>query len=263
MSILVAVKITILGSGTSTGIPVLGCPCPVCTSANPRNRRLRVSAYVDLGRHKVLIDCSPDFRRQALDNHIRQIDAVLFTHDHADHCHGLDDLRMVNYLQGYRDIPCWAPTASAERLLGRFGYAFGMSSYPGAPKLKLNPLEAGPFDCPGIGTVEAIPVPHGPAGTTFGYRIGRFAYVTDCNQVPPDARNRLRDLDVLVLDALRWKEHPTHMSIGQSLDVVTDVKPRLCVFTHMTHEVDHDSLQSKLPENVIVGYDGLTVETAG
>ncbi len=241
---------------------MVGCPCRVCNSVNPKNRRLRVSAYLETGERRVLIDCSPDFRRQALDYGIRRVDAVLFTHDHADHCHGLDDLRMINYLQHYQPIPCWAPTSSAERLLGRFGYAFGMSSYPGAPKLKLTPIEAGPFDCPGIGTFEAVPVPHGPAGTVFGYRIGRFAYVTDCNDVPPEALTRLTGLDVLVLDALRWQPHPTHMSIHRSLEVVEILKPRLCVFTHMTHEVDHDELQAKVPASVVIGYDGLTVDVA-
>lgn len=253
-------KVTILGSGTSTGVPVIGCPCRVCTSGNPKNRRLRVSAYLDTGTRKILIDCSPDFRRQALDNGLKRVDAVLFTHDHADHCHGIDDLRMMNYLQGYQPIPCWAPTPSAERLLGRFGYAFGMSSYPGAPKLKLTPIEPGRFDCLDLPEVEAIPVPHGPAGTTFAYRIGPFAYVTDCNDVPAAARERLRNLDILVLDALRWDPHPTHMSISSSLAVVEDLAPRLCIFTHMTHDVDHDELQGKMPGNVLVGYDGLSSE---
>ncbi len=251
-------EIVILGSGTSTGLPVLGCKCPVCNSAEPKDRRMRVSVAVKSRGKTILIDTSPDLREQALREKLFHVDAILFTHAHADHANGIDDTRLFNLNNGFKPIPAFASPETAEALVGRFGYAFGLSHYPGAPKLTMTPVQ-GSFEAAGL-AVEAIEVPHGPAGMTLAFRIGNFAYITDCNDVPEGARARLQGLDALVLDALRKEPHPTHLHFARAIELVGLIGPKRTYFTHLSHDIGHVRDGADLPEGVELAYDGLQIQ---
>lgn len=248
----------ILGSGTSTGIPVLGCGCTICNSGNPRHQRTRVSVAVHASGKTILIDTSPDLRFQALREKISRVDAVLFTHAHADHAHGIDDIRLFNYNNGYREIPAYAAPETAETLLARFGYAFGLSSYPGSPRLKMTAVQE-PFTTAGMKIVP-VPVPHGPAGLVLGFRIGSFAYVTDCNDIPPASIELLRGVNVLVLDALRKEPHPTHLHLERSLELAAEIRASRTFFTHLSHDINPEEDARHFPEGVAFAYDGLRIQ---
>lgn len=250
-------EVIILGSGTSTGVPVLGCDCEVCVSQNPRNQRTRVSCIVETAGKRLIIDTSPDLRAQCLREGIFAVDAILYTHAHADHANGVDDCRLFNFNNGYREIPAYASPATAETLLARFGYAFGLSSYPGAPKLRMHPVQD-TFRAAGV-EVTAVPVPHGPAGEVFGFRVGDYAYVTDCNDVPPEAMEKLRGLEVLVLDGLRKKTHPTHLHLDRSLEIIAELAPKRAWLTHVSHDLDIERDGPDLPDGVEFAYDGLRI----
>lgn len=255
-----SITATVLGCGTSTGVPVLGCRCRVCTSEDPRNTRTRVSCLVESGGRRLLIDTPPDLRQHALREGFKTVDAILFTHAHADHVHGVDDTRLLNYNNGYKEIPAFASPETAETLLARFGYAFGLSSYPGSPKLKMNSVQ-GVFDAAGVEVVP-VPVPHGPAGMVYGYRVGDFAYLTDCNDVPADALEKLRGLKVLILDCLRKDPHPTHLHLERSLELAAEIGASRTVFTHISHDLDYADGPKLLPEGVEFAHDGLRIEVA-
>ena len=253
-----SIEVTILGCGTSTGVPVLGCSCSVCTSEDARNRRTRVSCLVRVGSKRFLIDTPPDLREQALRAGFKTVDAILFTHAHADHVHGIDDTRLLNYNNGYKEIPAFASPETSETLLARFGYAFGLSNYPGSPKLKMNSVQE-KFTSAGV-EIDPVPVPHGPAGMVYGYRIGDFAYITDCNDVPVLAVEKLRGLKVLVLDCLRIDPHPTHLHLERSLELARLIGARRTVFTHLSHDLDYFSGPKLLPEGMEFAHDGLRIE---
>ena len=252
------IEVTILGCGTSTGVPVLGCTCAVCTSDDSRNKRTRVSCLVEVSGKRILIDTPPDLREQALREGFKTVDAILFTHAHADHVHGIDDTRLLNYNNGYREIPAFASPETAENLLARFGYAFGLSSYPGSPKLHMTGVQEG-FTVGGV-KIEPVPVPHGPAGTVYGFRIGDFAYITDCNDVPGDAIEKLRGLKALVLDCLRQEPHPTHLHLERSVEIARLIGARRTVFTHISHDLSYADGPELLPEGMEFAYDGLRIE---
>ena len=258
------VHVTLLGTGTSTGIPVIGCRCRVCTSSDPRDRRLRCSAHVEVGGVSIIIDTGPDFRRQALRARIRHVDAVLFTHAHFDHVVGLDDLRPY-FFRNKTAIPCYARENTAEVLMRMFQYIFADGTYPGVPLLTLHTV-AEPFEIrsredarSGV-YVTPIDVQHGEM-PLFGYRIGRFAYVTDTNFIPASSFEMLQDLDVLVLDALRREHHPTHYTISEAVEVAQRIGARQTYLIHMTHSVLHAEENGRLPHGVELAYDGLTFET--
>jgi phosphoribosyl 1,2-cyclic phosphate phosphodiesterase len=259
-------RVTLLGTGTSTGVPVIGCECRVCRSDDPRDRRLRCAAHIvaetDAGPVHVQIDAGPDLRQQALNAAISRVDAVLITHHHFDHVAGLDDLRPFCFDNRTR-IPIYAPPTTAAVLERALPYLFQDDPYPGVARLSLVCLN-GPFEVrsryhEGSVTVQPIEAMHGPL-PVHGYRIGGFAYLTDVSMIPPAAHAQLEDLDVLVLDALRREPHKTHLSIDEAVEVAEEVGARQTYFVHMTHSVLHAEEDARLPEGVALAYDGLSVE---
>jgi phosphoribosyl 1,2-cyclic phosphate phosphodiesterase len=253
------VEITFLGTGTSNGIPVIGCTCDVCRSPDPRDRRGRTSALVRYDGNTVLIDTSTELRAQALAVGLDRVDAVLFTHAHADHTGGFDDLRRFNELNAAH-LPVFAGPETAEMLKNRFAYAFEdvFPFYGGKPDLLLNIVD-GPFELFGQ-TVVPIPVKHGQT-SVLGYRFGNLAYVTDAKVVPDSSMELLRELDVLVLNALRERAHPTHLSIGEAVKIIEELRPRDAYLVHLSHEISHADASALLPPNVQIAYDGLIVTT--
>lgn len=255
-------RVTLLGTGTSTGVPVIGCGCATCRSDDPRDRRLRTSALVEAGPMRVVIDTGPDFRAQALGAGLGRLDAVLFTHGHYDHVAGLDDVRPFLF-DNRTPIPCFADAATADALRRVYPYAWGGSGYPGVPVLALREIEANaPFAVPdrygpGPGlVVTPVPVVHGTQGI-LGFRIGTFAYLTDVSAIPEASFERLGGLDVLVLDALRREPHPMHFSLDEAVAAAERIGARRTVFAHLTHTVRHADEDARLPPGVALGYDGL------
>ena len=268
-------KLLFLGTGTSTGVPMIGCDCPVCQSSDPHNRRLRSSIYISAGDLRILVDTSPDFREQALKHNIRKVDAVLITHAHVDHLFGLDDIRRLNTIQK-ADIPLYANADGLNDIRRIFDYIF-KPNVPGTyrPKLDLRPSDA-PFEITALnGEGPALPVTpfrvvHGwtaTQGYRFDYNGASLAYMPDCNELPESSRAVIRGIDTLILDTLRYRPHPTHLSLEQSLAVIADIKPRRAWLTHICHDLDHDKLTSELLEmgfpNVRPAYDGLEIELGG
>lgn len=251
--------LTFLGTGTSNGIPVIGCTCAVCTSVDPRDTRGRTSALVRFGGKVILIDTATELRTQALANRIGHVDAVLFTHPHADHTGGFDDLRRFNEMN-QAHLPIYASAETAAILRERFGYAFedAFPFYGGKPDLILHEV----MDTFTIGdaTIEALPVWHGRM-RVLGFRLGSLAYVTDAKDVPPETRARLHGLDILVLNALRERPHPTHLSIPEALEIIAEVAPRQAYLIHLSHEISHADATALLPDNVAIAYDGLEIAT--
>lgn len=246
-------NITILGSGTSTGIPVVGCDCQVCRSDDPRNQRTRCSALINYDTHNILIDTATDLRQQALRENIRHIDAVLYTHSHADHMHGIDDLRGFNF-RHHGPIPLYGSPRTLERARDNFNYIFADVENPGyVPRLSLNPVET-EFSLFGL-TIIPIPLLHGGM-QAFGYRIGPFAYLTDCNDIPEESLPLLEKLELLVLDGLRFKPHNTHFNIPQAIEMAQNIGARQTLLTHLSHEVDHPRHNPQLPEGIGLAYDG-------
>jgi phosphoribosyl 1,2-cyclic phosphate phosphodiesterase len=249
-------KVTFLGTGTSIGVPRIGCRCPVCTSDDPKNKRLRCALHLSHQNHSILVDTGPDLRTQALRYQIDQVDCVLFTHGHADHLHGLDDVRTYCFDRD-EPLPCYADQRTIERIERVFDYAFDTNAPSSTPQLALHPI-AGPFTACGL-EIEPLTVYHGRA-PVLAFRIGAFAYVTDTNRIPNAAMNQLQNLDVLVLDALRHKEHPTHFNVAQALEIVAKLNPTQTYFTHMAHDLDHHQTNADLPAGVELAYDGLVLE---
>ena len=255
------IKLTFLGTGTSHGVPMIGCDCRVCTSPDPRNQRTRTSAFVQYNNRCVLIDTAPEHRLQAIRNGIQQVDALLFTHTHADHIYGLDDVRRYSQMNG-KAVPCYGSPETIDTIRRYFEYAF-TDTPPGGgkPQLDMNPIDdRTPLSLFGI-DILPIPVYHGET-PVLGFRFNGVAYVTDTNRIPPSSFDLLKDLDVLVLDALRPRPHITHFSIYQALEVVDRLRPKEAYFVHMTHHVEHEETNaylSEMTDNVSLAYDGLTV----
>ncbi len=249
-------KVTFLGTGTSVGIPRIGCSCPVCISEDSKNKRLRCALHLDYRDHSILVDTGPDLRTQALTYGIDRVDAVLFTHGHADHLHGLDDVRSYCF---DRDgpLPCYANSLTIERIQRVFDYAFDDNAPSTTPQLELKEID-GPFELLGL-EIEPLEVFHGRL-PVLAFRIGSFAYVTDTNHIPDEAMRQLEGLDVLVLDALRHKEHPTHFNVEQALAVVEKLQPRQTYLTHIAHDLEHHATNAQLPDTVELAYDGLVLE---
>lgn len=249
-------KFTILGSGTSTGIPMVGCGCRVCRSEDPKDKRTRTSLLVEKDGFHLLVDTSTDLRFQALRENIPDIDAVLFTHTHADHIHGIDDLRGFHFI--HRNIvPCYASEEILASISSKFSYIFtGHSEYGYHQLLDPRPVE-GPFRLFDI-QITPIPLFHGNMNTT-GYRFDNFAYLTDCSAIPENSLKLLKGLDVLVIDALRRTPHPHHFNIDGAINISKEIGAGKTFLTHLTHEVCH-SEESSLPEGIFFAYDGLRIE---
>jgi phosphoribosyl 1,2-cyclic phosphate phosphodiesterase len=250
-------RITFLGTGTSVGVPTVGCDCETCLSDDPRDKRLRTSVLIEHEGQNIIVDASTDFRQQALRVGLKHLSAILFTHSHADHCFGLDDARPIMFRHGA--IPCFASEITWEGLRRIYSYVFEPAPYPGLPRIIPHLIE-GDFNLLGL-DVEPLTVIHGKLPVT-AYRVGGFAYVTDCNYIPDETCARLVGLDLLVIDALRFKKHPTHMSLGQSLDYIERLKPRRALLTHISHDIKHEETSGHLPEGVEIAYDGLTLEVS-
>lgn len=250
-------RIIFLGSGTSLGVPTIGCPCDVCQSENPKNRRTRPSVLVMTGGKNIVIDTSTDFRQQAIREGIRKIDAVLYTHSHADHILGLDDLRPFNYWQGIH-IPCYGNASTMDRICDMFGYVFSEPQAGGSmPRIEPHVIE-GPFEFQGM-RITPLPVLHGQIPVN-GYRIGNFSYITDCSEIPSNTYDLLMGTSLLVLGVLRYEPHPTHLSLDKALDIIDRVKPKQTFFTHLSHSFDHDEANAGLPPDVRLSYDGLEID---
>lgn len=253
-------RVTFLGTGTSHGIPMIGCDCAVCRSDNPHNQRLRPSVYIENGGHCLLVDATPDFRTQALRANIRQVDAVLMTHTHADHVLGLDDLRVFCQRTGNK-MPIHGSAHSVKAIQQMFPYACTETpEWPGLPSFELHTLQPHQqLEVAGM-TIRVLPLQHGRM-TVYGFLFGHdFAYVTDCNIVPSDVVEAIRGVTVLVLGALRYRPHPTHLTIDQASAVAGQVGAKLTLFTHLCHEVDHETVEQGLPPLVRVAYDGMQIE---
>lgn len=246
-------KIRVLGSGTSSGVPVIGCTCPVCTSDNPKNKRSRASVLVRTEAADILIDTATEFRVQAIEAGIDKLDAVFFTHAHADHVHGLDDLRPLSH---HKAIEVYADTHTRAEIETRFSYIFGPPGQGGGvPQINIHTLENKGVHIKDV-EVQPIPVFHGSI-PIFGYRIGPFAYLTDCSFIPEESFPLLEDLEVLIIDALRFRPHPTHFSIEEALNMIKRIAPQWAYLTHLCHRVEHEALLQELPEGIEPAYDGL------
>ena len=251
-------KVYFLGTGTSQGIPVIGSNHPVCLSSNSKDKRLRVSVWISWEKQSLIIDCGPDFRQQMLASNCQKVDAILFTHEHADHTAGIDDIRPFNFKQG--EIPIYAHQRVIENLKTRFEYVFEtVNKYPGAPSVATyEVVNNEPFS---FGDKKIIPVNamHGNL-QVFGYRIDDFAYLTDVKTIEKSEINKLKNLDVLVINALREEAHDTHFNLKEALDFVTLVQPKKTYLTHISHILGyHDEVQKELPENVFLAYDNLEI----
>jgi phosphoribosyl 1,2-cyclic phosphate phosphodiesterase len=252
-------RVTVLGSGTSHGVPMIGCSCATCQSSDPHDRRLRPSIYVAIADGPaLLVDTSTDLRQQAITHRITRVDAILFTHSHADHVMGLDEVRRFNMLQR-APIPAYADERTLGDLRRTFAYIFDPPSESGGgiPQINLRRIE-GSFS---VGTIHVTPVPifHGPR-PILGFRLGNFAYLTDCNRIPEESFSLLADLDVLVLDALRHRPHPTHFTVAEAVHVVERVTPRRTFLTHICHDLPHAATNAALPSGVELAFDGLTFD---
>ncbi len=254
----VEIRVTVLGSGTSHGVPMIGCDCATCVSTDPRDRRTRTSIAVQWGDRVFLVDTPPELRLQAVANDLRRVDAVLFTHHHADHITGLDDLRRFNWLMG-RALRCYGLPHSVDVIRRTFLYAFEDDpEYPShKPQLELVPIDGDPLELFGC-TIVPIPLMHGPL-PVLGFRFGPVAYCTDCNQIPESSYARLRDLDVLILDGLRRRPHPTHFHLDQAVDVARRIGAKRTWFTHIAHTLKHAETDAELPDAMALAYDGLSI----
>lgn len=266
MSISGPITITVLGSGTSVGVPTIGCPCSVCHSGNPRDKRLRPSILVSFEakgrRRNIVIDTTPDFRQQALASAFTWLDAILYTHAHADHIMGLDDIRPFNYGRPDR-IPAYGLPETLDVVKTAFPYAFvEQATHPGGlPRVDALALGSDPVDLFGL-RFAPVPVWHGKR-KILGFRFGQAAYVTDQSDIPDESLPLLEGLDVLFLDALRLIPHPSHSTVGQALDWVERLRPKRAYLTHICHDLGHDETNADLPRGVELAYDGLVIETSG
>jgi phosphoribosyl 1,2-cyclic phosphate phosphodiesterase len=250
-------RVIVLGSGTSAGVPTLGCRCAVCRSTNPRNKRMRSCAYIEHKGSRFLIDCGTDFRTQALANGVEDVDFVLITHTHADHVGGLDDLRAFNMVH-HHAIDLYATPESLAEIRRRFAYCFAPPPPGGGiPEFNVHEIN-GKFEVRGI-EIQPVPVFHGRM-PIIGYRIGNFAWLTDVSAIPEPSFELLKGVKVLVTSALRHRPHPTHMSLSEALEVARRVAAEKTYFIHMCHDLEHEETNAQLPPNIQLAYDGLQIE---
>ena len=250
--------LTVLGSGTSMGVPTIGCGCAVCRSSDPKDRRTRPSVLIEYGGRVVLIDTTPDFREQAIRENITNLDAVLYTHSHADHILGIDDLRPLSFRHRPGKLPLYASAEVAEFLRNMFRYIFDADyKFGGLPQVELRTING----AVALFEAEFVPVRviHGET-VIYGFRFGSAAYLTDHSEIPEESFEQLQALDILFLDALRYKPDPTHSTVENSLKIVERLRPKRAFFTHICHDLPHEETNALLPENVRLAYDGLKLE---
>ena len=248
-------KLTILGSGTSQGVPVIACQCPTCQSSDPKNKRLRSSALIELPDLTFVIDAGPDFRQQMLRAKVQHLDCILLTHEHKDHIAGLDDVRAFNY-QRQADFPIYCTPKVETALKREFYYAFEENPYPGVPRYEIRPLKKGPFQL-GIYPMEAIEVWHQKM-QVLGFRIGRLAYITDAKTITKEEKLQLLNLDVLIINALHEYTHPSHFNLEEALQLIAEIQPKQSYLTHISHLFGlHEQVSTTLPPNVSLAFDGL------
>lgn len=252
--------VTFLGTGTSQGVPLIACPCEVCTSADPRDSRLRSSVMITWEKRNYIIDTGPDFRQQMLRESVRSIESIVFTHEHKDHIAGLDDVRAFNFINNWRaQVYCTEQVADA--LKREFAYAFSDKKYPGVPEIDLNIIDGRPFDISGLNFIP-IQVYHLRL-PVFGFRTGNFAYITDANVIPEEEFDKLAGLDVLVLNALRREKHPSHFTLEEAIHMAQRIGAKQTWFTHISHQLGlHEQVSRELPAGMFLAHDGLKLEVA-
>lgn len=251
-------KVTILGSGTSQGVPLITCQCKVCSSNDPRDNRLRCSILIEHRDQTIVIDTGPDFRQQMLRAKVKKLDAVVFTHSHKDHIAGMDDIRAFNYSQK-RDMDVYASQDVEEALKREFFYVFMTEKYPGVPSVQLHTIRNESFQIADV-QLQPIAVWHHKM-PVFGFRIGNFAYITDANLIPAQEIEKLQGLDILILNALRKESHISHFNLEQALEIIDQLKPKKAYLTHISHQFGlHAEEEALLPHNVFLAYDGLELQ---
>ena len=253
----VKLKITFLGTGTSTGIPMIGCSCAVCTSTNPKDKRLRTSILVESSTTTIVVDTTPDFRYQMLRINNKKLDAVLFTHPHKDHIAGLDDVRAYNFFQ-QKPMDVYANALTAEALKREFAYVFADKKYPGIPQINLITIDESAFT---IGDIYLQPftVLHHKM-PVLGFRFGKFTYITDANKIDEAVKEKLKGSEIIVLNALRKEQHISHFTLQEAVDVVHELNIPEAYFTHISHQLGkHDIVEGNLPQGIHLGYDGLVL----
>ncbi|WP_186756300.1 MBL fold metallo-hydrolase [Echinicola salinicaeni] len=250
-------NITFLGTGTSQGVPVIGCQCDVCTSLDFRNKRLRSSIHIEIDRKSIVIDTGPDFRSQMLREGISQLDAVIYTHEHKDHTAGLDDIRPFNFMQK-KDMPIYGTRPVLEQIKREFSYVFSSKKYPGVPQVITHEIQNKAFDVHEI-TFTPIEVLHYKL-PVFGYRIKDFTYITDAKYISEKEMNKIRGSKTLVLNALQISEHISHLTLDEALEIIEEIKPEKAYLTHISHKLGcHQEIQQQLPDNVFLAHDGLKI----
>ncbi len=252
-------KITFLGSGTSQGVPVIGCTCEVCQSLDYRDKRLRSSIRVEVEGQSFIIDAGPDFRQQMLRENVRRVDAVIFTHAHRDHTAGLDDVRAYNFLQEM-DMPVYGTESVMDQLKIEYAYAFAKDAYPGIPRLTLNLVDVEPFSVNGV-TITPLPVMHLKL-PVLGFRFGDFSYITDANYIPDETIEKLQGTETLVLNALQIQPHVSHFNLAEAIQMVNRIRPKKTYFTHISHKLGlHAHVEKNLPDGILLAYDGLEISS--
>lgn len=251
-------RLTFLGSGTSGGVPMLGCQCAVCKSQDSRDKRLRSSIMLEWDNKRAVIDCSPDFREQMLRENVERLDAIVFTHSHRDHTAGLDDIRSYNYLQK-ADMPIYLNELTFKILKRQFEYIFEPNPYPGVPKVDVRIIDNKSFDVFGTKWQPIIVLHH--KMEVYGFRIGDLTYITDANFIPEDEKKKIKGSKVLILNALRKEKHLSHFTLDEAIELVEEIKPEKAYFTHISHQMGkHEEIQKTLPRNIFLAYDGFKIE---
>jgi phosphoribosyl 1,2-cyclic phosphate phosphodiesterase len=258
ISIVNKLKVTFLGTGTSQGVPVIACPCPVCNSPDERDKRLRTSVFIETGDKKIVIDTGPDFMQQMLRAGIKELDAILYTHDHKDHIAGLDDVRAFNFIH-QRAIDVFLEDRVIPAIKREFSYIFAESKYPGIPRINLNTIDTFSFQAGGIDIMPIrafhyrLPV--------LGFRIGDFTYITDANYLPEEEKEKLIGSRFIVINALRKQKHISHFSLSEAVKLINEFGPRRAYITHISHQMGlHEEVQKELPPNILLAFDGLSFE---
>ncbi|WP_436517379.1 MBL fold metallo-hydrolase [Ekhidna sp. To15] len=250
-------RVVFLGTGTSQGVPVIGCKCEVCSSVDHRDNRLRSSIYVEINGVHIVVDTGPDFRQQMLRARIDQLDAVLFTHAHKDHTAGMDDIRSYNFRQK-KDMPIYARKEVQDQLKQEFSYIFSASKYPGIPKVELHTLDGSPFDVLGQ-TIIPIEVMHHKL-PVYGFRFGDFTYITDANYISEEEKEKIKGSKIIVLNALQKDDHISHFTLEEAVDLLKELNPEKAYLTHISHRLGaHMDVSKELPENIEIAWDGLQI----
>lgn len=252
--------LTFLGTGTSQGVPIIGCDCQVCSSENHKDKRLRTSALLQWENHTIAIDAGPDFRQQMLREHIKQLDAILLTHSHQDHVGGIDDVRAFNYYQG-KPMPVYGNESTLQGLKNSIPYAFETNPYPGVPEFELHTVDTENFYIEDL-KIQAIEVKHLNLSVS-AYRIGKLVYITDANYISPKSLEKMKGCEILIINALRKETHPSHFTLDQALELIGILQPKHAYLTHISHALGmHDEVSKILPANVSLAYDGFKIHIA-